>query len=185
MVYKNSSNKILLNRNKIIVVFLILIYISGIFSGCAFAFKNAENLIFVQKVLDIEKIIKSLNSGNLTSLLKYIFRDFALLCAIIILKYSGVLKGIVISIPFAYAVQNTCIYICAIFNKTTTFFNLIFSYLLKDIAVGMIIIVYTYSIIIEILNDRYNLKKDSIRLIIHTVAVTFIYVVDFSVKALF
>ena len=185
MVYKNTGNKkFKIKYKKILFIIAIVIYIIGLCTGCCFAFKNSQNMAFVQKVTDVEELINAGNKGILAASAKYLSRDIILLCQVLIFKYSGILKGLCFAMPFIMAVQNSCIYAGNIYQSRLTVFNLFFNFILKDTAVAMILLLYTCITTNEILSDKYIPKKDIINLSVYISAIIIVYIIGFTVKYL-
>ena len=183
MVYKSTDNtKVKIELVNIIFLILIIMYFSGLCCGCKFAFKNSHNMAFVQNVIDIDKMIKIENNGIYAVSVQYFIRDVVMLCRILILKYSGILKGLCLSVSFIVAVQNSCIYSYVIYQNKLSLFRLILDFVLKDTAIIIILLFYTCIISKEIIKEKYNPKKDIFNSLIYISAMIMVYIIDSTVK---
>ncbi|MBR5805949.1 MAG: hypothetical protein IKY30_04150 [Oscillospiraceae bacterium] len=181
MIYKKTKNKKLKHKD-ILLILLIIIYIAGVFIGCDFAFKNSRNMAFIQKVTCVDLILKSAAESKFAVYVQYLKRDLLAVCSILILKYSGVLKGLSISVPFIIAVQNSCIYAGNLCRNNFSFSKLFLDFIIKDTSVVMIILLYTMTITTEILNNKYNPRKEIINLSLYASTIAMVYIIDFTVK---
>ncbi len=186
MIYKKNKFKIYeVQYQKLILCAVIAIYLIGLFAGAYFTVKNGSNLSFVQKVTVTENLLNVEKTGDFGLIAKYLFRDIMLMSSILLLKYSGALKGMCISIPFIFAVQNSCIYVSIIRNNRISLYNLILCYITKDTAISMLIIIYTSLIIKEIISNKSDLKKDLKTLICYNSALFIIYIINISIINMF
>ena len=185
MIYKNNdikNNRI--QYQKLIFSLVLIIYFAGICTGCTFAFKNSQNLTFVQKVTVIENITKLEKTAFLALSVRYFVRDCLMFCMVLVFKYSGILKGMCLTIPFVTAVQNSCIYATVIYENKIGIFNLFFHYILKDTSVIFILLIYTYIIINEIVSNKDYPRSDVKKLVVYLIAISFIYIIDITVKTM-
>lgn len=184
MVYKNKDlKKDKLYYRKLIFSVLLIIYFAGLCAGCAFALKNTDNFDFVKKVTFIENLANVEKSSVLAHSVRFLLRDIILIISVIIFKYSGILKGLCLCVPFIMAVQNSCLYTVLMYQVKTGIFNLIFHYILKDTAVSFVVIIYTFIIINELLRGRERPQKDIRRTFVYIRGIFIIYVIDFAVKS--
>ena len=178
MVYKNKDlKKIKYNYKKLIFSVLLIIYLIGLCTGCCFALKNADNFSFVQKVTFTEKMIKSGNNSIFS-----LCRDILLITAVIVLKYSGILKGLCAVVPFIMSVQNSSLYTVRLCSEKTGFFSLLFNVILKDTAVSFLILIYCYITVNDIISGRQSPKNDMKKRIIYITGIILIYIIDFAIK---
>jgi hypothetical protein len=119
--------------------------------------------------------------GNLGPSVRYLIRDVLLTASILLFKYSGVLKGVCVVIPFILAVQNSCIYASIICNNISLF-KLITNYIMKDTTISLLIILITTQTIIEIIANKYDIRTDMKKIIWYYLSVIFVYVINFSVN---
>lgn len=183
MVYKNKDIKIdKLYCRKLIFSVILLVYFSGLCAGCSFALKNARNFDFVQKVTFVQNLSEIENMAVSACSARFLARDIIFILLILTFKYSGVLKGLCLCIPFIMAVQNTCIYTIFIYKVKVSVFNLIFNYILKDTAVSFMIILYLYVIVTDIVYGRTNIKKDMKKTLIYSTGIILIYIIDTVIK---
>jgi len=184
MIYKNIDlKKYKYQSKKLIFSIILIIYIAGICTGSLFAFKNSQNLTFIQKVTFVENTAKVENTAFLAQSVKLCIRDIMLICLILIFKYSGILKGMCITIPFIFGVQNSCIYSTIISLKQPSAFNILFNYIIRDTAVILIVLLYLLVVIYEIITSKENVKKDIKYLIIFIFATLCIYIIDLTIKS--
>ena len=184
MIYKNkdSKNKYL-NKNYIFAA-VVFIYFIGLIAGCSFVFKNGDNLTFVKKVTLIENIINGEAKPILALSTTYMTRSLICIITVLILKYSGILKGMCICIPFILAVQNSAIYSILLYENRLSLFQILYTFILKDSAVVFIVLIYCGIIINEIVTYKENVKSDIKKLLIYLTAVCIINLIDYTVKAM-
>ena len=186
MVYKNTGNKkFKIKYKSILFILTVFIYVTGVCTGCSFAFKNSRNIALVRKVTVVEELVNIENKGIFADCMQYSLRDLIMLCRVLVFKYSGVLKGLCLAVPFVVAVQNACIYAGNIYQDKLSVFNLFFDFILKDTAIVMILLIYTCLTANEILSDKYNPKKDIINFSVYLCATVIVYIIDITVKWLF
>ncbi len=185
MVNKNYKTK--LNRiqtGKILFMVVMLIYFSGLCSGCIFALKNAENKAFVSLITGTEKLLAGENTGFFSAYISMYTRDIIIFIFILVFKYSGVLKGLSICPVFVYALQNSCIY-SVYYSNINSVLNMIFKFALKDTAVSFLLTIFCYITLKDIADNRYNHKKDIKKITVYLVGITAIYSIDFILKLIF
>ena len=170
------------NHNRLIFNIILVVYILGLFVGCAFATQNADNLDFVKQITLTQNIILRPEKRILTANKGYLQRDLAILTIVLLLKYSGVLKGVSVCIPFILAVQNSCVYSTLFSEKAVSVFELLFQYILKDTAVTIIMILYVHTTIKEILARREEVPRDLRKLCAYYLGVLCIYIIDYVIK---
>ena len=179
MIYKSKESKQHnLTQNKIILNIIFLLYIAGLCAGCSFACKNSANFDFVKQVIFIT------NTGNSILLVNksLLLRDLIMFAIVLILKYAGILKGLVVCAPFIVAIQNSSIYCILLCQYETTIYQLLFYYVLKDVTISLILILYVYIIIKDIFSNREDTAKDFKRLSVYCISILIIYVVDYFIK---
>ncbi len=182
MLNKNYDLKT--NRNlvqKIIFYTVLAIYICGLCCGCLFALKNSENTAFVSRITGVEKMVKNGNNTLFTVFAAVYIRDVFSLASVLVLKYSGVLKGMCVCRPFVAALQNGCVYIVN-YHSGVEIYDLIVRYILKDTANGFLLILFCYVIVSDIINDRYNYRRDIAKFTVYITGITVVYIVDFIIK---
>ena len=143
MVHKTKEmRKWQISAEKYILLLLIISYFLGIYTGCRFSYTSNDNILFIKY---IEK-----NS---------LFSDIFCFIVAVLLKYSGILNGVLYMIPFFSGIQNSVFYCKNIINNTGISYDLILN-LLKDTAILMMLLLYIIIIIKQILSKKYNIKKD-------------------------
>lgn len=183
MVNKNISQLYeKINYDKVVFSLLLLVYATGLCSGCAFALKNGDNMLFVSNVTFTSRLGKIETDAILSYTLRYFARDLACFAAVLILKYSGVLKGMCLCVPFIASLQNASIYCVLLSQKEISIFNLIFYYILRDTAVAFLLLSYCYIIINDIIKKRQNIKADFKKSSIYIGGILFIYMIDYGIK---
>ena len=137
MINKSSEqkNKSVL-KNKYIIALLIAFYLTGIYFGCYYIF--SKDITHFLNFLDIN----SINSA--------VYIILALL-----LKYSGIMSVLLYILPFFSGLQNSVLYCQNIINGNSNI-----GIVIKDTAVTMLLIIYITIIIMQIINKKYNIKKD-------------------------
>lgn len=185
MVYKNRKKKI--NRfqtRKMIFACILLIYCAGLAAGCTYAAKNNFNigsmlsgsLYKSYRIMDKSQVFDYCAS--------FFVRDILCICSVTVFKYSGILKGFSIGVPFIFSVQNAGIYTMLLHRRQTGIFQLIFIYILKDSAITFLLLMLCYVTVNEIIQNRYNAQRDVKVLSVYCLGVLFIYIIDFAVKIL-
>lgn len=127
---------------KYIFVLLLLSYILGICIGSFFVFSNKVNAEFTHRIIS-----------------NYDFKVLLYFITALLLKYSGVLSGLLAALPLFLGIQNSAGYSCKIMNPFTIKYEAALT-AIKDTAVIMLLIFYIIIIINQIINKRYQLKKD-------------------------
>lgn len=128
--------------HKYIFILLLLSYILGICIGSFFVFSDEINADFTNKII---------SHHNFKALLYFIIA--------FMLKYSGVLSGLLAALPLFLGIQNSAGYSCKIMNPSSIKYEAALT-AIKDAAVIMLLIFYIIIIINQIINKRYLLKKD-------------------------
>ena len=144
MVSKIKKNtKIKINSEKYIQGLLLIGYFTGLCAGSYFIFSSRENAAFANNVL---------NAGTIKSL---VYFPVAL-----ILKYSGILSGALCTLTFFSGIQNSAAYCNNILNSNNNYIYSTVITMFKDTAVLMLLILYITIIINQVINGKYNIKKD-------------------------
>lgn len=183
MIYKHKESKLKrINLHRVLLTVLFCISFIGLCTGCLFALKNADNFDFVKQITITEKYIQKVNTGIFEPYSRILIRDVIICCSVLFLKYSGLQKSIVICIPFIMSVQNGAVYTVLLSAENISVFHLLFNYVFKDTAVLLIITLYVYTIIKQIINNKNNIKKDIYLLIFYIAAIILIYIIYFIVK---
>lgn len=181
MVYKNKERKInRLQIKRFVFTILLIVYCIGLAAGCAYAVKNSGQP-------DISNYFTSLSGGEKGALFRYtissLCRDAVCICAVTVLKYSGILKGFCIGVPFVFSARNACVYTVALLKKQTSIFSLVFFYILRDSAVTFLVLALCYVTCTDIVQNRLNVKKDLRTLAAYLAGLFFVYIIDFAVKS--
>jgi len=143
MVHKNKEKRNKQNKiEKYILAILIISYVVGLCYGCYFVVSNENNAVFVSYI----------TSNNFINTLIFFI-------AVILLKYSGILSGILYILPFFSGIQNSAYYCNILLNKETILHNIVFV-VLRDTAVLFLLILYIIVTISQIINKKNNIKKD-------------------------
>ena len=143
MVHKNREKRNRQNRvEKYILAILIVSYVAGLCYGCYFVVSNENNAVFVSYI----------TSNNFINTLIFFI-------AVILLKYSGILSGILYILPFFSGIQNSAYYCNILLNKETILHSIVFD-VLRDTAVLFLLILYIIVTISQIINKKNNIKKD-------------------------
>lgn len=182
MIYNN--NEIIKNKlymSKLVFSLILILYFAGLCSGCAFTLKNAENIDFAAKITLSQNIINMENSAIFVRYIKSAARDISFILIMLTLKYSGVLKGMCLCVPFITALQNGCIYVVN-YIKGKSLKSLIFEYIIKDTAISFLIILFCYVIISEIISGRKNIKKDRQKTSVYIIGILRVYIIDYVIK---
>ena len=183
MLYKKAAKKPdkIYIRNLIFIV-LLGIYIGGLCAGCAFALKNEQNLSFVQKITFTSGF--SALSQGINPAIDYsaIFRDTICILMLLLLKYSGILKGFTLTIPFIMAIQNGSIYTSLLNNSQISMLIITLTNVLRDSAVIFLVLIFSSIIVRDIIDEKENYKKDIRLSLVYGLSVVFIYMIDYSVK---
>ena len=140
---KKSKNKVNNNLEKYLFILLLSGYIVGLCIGSYFVFSNKQNAVLANNIAA---------AGLISSVIYF--------PAAAILKYSGILSGLIGILTVFSGIQNSIIYSNNILNShiNTTYSKIVT--VLKDTSVIILLIIYITIIIIQISNNRYNLKKD-------------------------
>ena len=148
------------NLRKIIFLILLVLYAVGIGAGCLYAFKNTDNMKFISYIVEADYNNNLNNTKSLSYHIGCLIKNLLFLLSVYILKYSGVLKGLCLSIPFVMGLQNSCVYCYLISNKKTAIITILKTVLLRDVAVCMVIYLAIMLVICDILYDRYAVATD-------------------------
>ncbi len=181
---KSSLQKFKYNNVKFIFYIICILYFAGLLTGCTFAIKNSRNMAFVEKVTFTGNFIENANSGDLNRYRLFYIRDIACVVSILLLKYSGILKGICVCIPFFQAVQNSSI-ATADFINDAGIINIISGYLLRNTATAFIVIIFCTTVVKDILNNRAEPGKDIEKTAVYSAGITLVFILDFAVKNMF
>ena len=160
MVNKKLNFKKAINAEKYIFCILLLGYILGICIGSFFVLDNAENATFTSNVM---------SDKNFKALLYFIIA--------LLLKYSGVLSGLLIILPMFLGIHNSAGYSCIILNNESLKYKTAFA-MLKDTAIVMLLVLYIVLIVNQIINKKYNLKKDCKYFIVYFGASSLIILIE-------
>ncbi len=160
MVSKNTR-KSKKNIEKYILIALILFYIMGIVLGCLFISRNAENKLFAE-------YLSRKNTYN--TIVFFILAFF--------LKYSGILKTAVCMLPILSGINNSVYYYnLSDYNNSMSFSRAL--NILSNTSVMMLLILYCIVIILQIINRKYNIKRDVKCLFIYISATVTIYLLEY------
>lgn len=125
------------------LILLLSAYLLGVCIGCFYVYSNKSNAIF------------SLNVIN-----SYAAKNILYFVAALILKYSGILSGIICILPVFIGIQNSIYYCSYILNSTDKIIYTTILTVIKDSALTFLLILYIIVIVSQILNQKYVLKKD-------------------------
>ena len=78
----------------------------------------------------------------------------------IILKYSGILSGAVCTLPIVLGIQNSAYYCSLILSYKYKFIYNALLMIIRDTAIIILLILYITIIMYQIINKKYNIKKD-------------------------
>lgn len=142
MVHKTKEiRKRQISSEKYILFLLIVSYFAGIYIGCRFTYLS-NNIIFINYIAK--------NS---------VLNDILCIIAALLLKYSGILNGVLYMLPFFSGIQNSVFYCKFILSDTNISYSFVMG-IIKDTAVLMMLLLYILIIINQIINKKYNIKKD-------------------------
>ena len=185
MIYKSKESKRYnLNQNKMIFNIIFLLYIAGLCAGCSFACKNAANFDFVKQVTFTEKMISISENSILPANTSLLLRDLIIFATVLIFKYAGLLKGLALCAPFISAIQNGSIYYVLLCQHKTTIYQLLFYYVLKDVAISLMLVLFVYITVKDIFNNREDATKDFKRLFVYYICILVIYATDYLIKSI-
>ena len=142
MVHKTKEiRKRQISSEKYILFLLIISYFAGIYIGCRFTYLS-NNIIFINYIVK--------NS---------VLSDVLCIIAALLLKYSGILNGVLYMLPFFSGIQNSVFYCKFILSDTDISYSFVMG-IIKDTAVLMMLLLYILITINQIINKKYNIKKD-------------------------
>lgn len=182
MLYKKpvkKSDKIY--RKNVIFIILLAIYTCGLCAGCAFALKNSENFEFVHRVTLTHNFNAALRVYTGLDL-SFLVRDLLRIIFLVLLKYSGILKGFTVSVPFAMALQNACIYISLLCSGVKNNIILFMTTALKNSSIIFLILIFCGIIVTDIIDERENHRKDIKTATVYSISISLIYVIDYFVR---
>ena len=143
MVHKTKEiRKRQISSEKYIIFLLIVSYFAGIYIGCRFTYLSNDNILFINYIAK--------NS---------VLNDILCIIAALLLKYSGILNGVLYMLPFFSGIQNSVFYCKFILSDTDISYSFVMG-IIKDTAVLMMLLLYILITINQIINKKYNIKKD-------------------------
>lgn len=181
---KSMFNNLKYRNTKHIFYILCILYIAGLLAGCSFTVRNSRNTAFVQKVTFTANLIKTANPGDLSRYRLFLWRDIACIISVLLLKYSGIMKGLCICVPFFRAVQNSSIATADFLNKIGVL-RIISGYVLRNTATAFILLIFCTLTVKDIISEREDQGKDIKKTIIFCVGIAIVYLIDFTVKSMF
>ena len=98
-----------------------------------------------------------------------------------LLKYSGILSTGIYMLPYFAGVNNSASYFNIIADEQKINFETVIE-VFKDTSVIMLLMLYIIIIILQVINRRYNIKKDIKYFTIYTSAALTILVLEFVLK---
>lgn len=147
---------------KHILIILIVLYIIGISIGSIF-------------ILNINKPNLLLKYNNAINTLLYFI-------IAITLKYSGVLSCTICFLPLMMGIQNSAFYCNRLLNYNNDTIHELILAAIKDTSIIMLLILYIIVIISQILNNRYNIKRDMQYFLSYFIGVNAIIIFEFLLK---
>ena len=142
MIDKRFRTKNKINAEKYFFIILLFSYITGICIGSYFVFSDSNTAEFTKNIL---------TDSNFKVIL-YFFISM-------LLKYAGVLSGIIFFVPMLFGIQNSADYCCYILEKASIKYETALTPI-KDTAVAMLLILYIVVILNQAFNNKYNVKRD-------------------------
>ena len=161
---QNVKTKRIKTERRIFSIIL-LFYIFGICAGCLFVFGSRENAEFTNNVF----------SYNSAKIIIYFIAAF-------MLKYSGVLSCGICILPTIIGIQNASYYCSTILYSQDKFsYSIVFN-ILKDTALTMLFILYILILFTQIINKKYNIKRDVKYLSVYIIGANIIIFTDFIIR---
>lgn len=145
---------------KIFFLVVLVLYAVGIGAGCLYAFKDADNMKFISYIVGTDYENNLGNDKSFSFYIGCVIKNLLFLLFIYILKYSGVLKGLCLSVPFVMGLQNSCVYCYLIFDKKINIITVLKTMLLKDVAVCMVVSLAVMLVACDIFYDKYAVTND-------------------------
>ncbi|MBR2027683.1 MAG: hypothetical protein IKA10_01675 [Oscillospiraceae bacterium] len=161
----NNNNKKIRNTEKYAFILLVSGYISGLCIGAFFVFSNNANAAFTNSVV---------NHNDLYVLTVFIIA--------LILKYSGILSGVMCTLPVFLGICNSAYYCNYIINNKNKILYTAILDMLKDTAICILLILYIIIIILQISSKKYILKKDLKYLAVYLSGASIIYIFEHLLK---
>lgn len=182
MIKKAGNRKYIRNnRQKKIFTVLIIIYIAGILAGCVFSLKNSNNITFV-KTITLTSNTESIRNNTISDRLKlFLSRDILCVLSALMLRHSGLLKGLCVCIPFIAAVQNSSVFITDYYSGSSIS-TIMTRYGLRCTASSFLIIMYCTVILGYILRNREGEREEAKVTAVYICGIILIYVIDVSIK---
>lgn len=159
MVKKTKAIHKPLKPEKYFLILLIISYAAGVCSGSYFSLSSSENTDYIKYLFF---------NSSLNSIIYFIIA--------LLLKYSGILNGVLYIIPFFTGIQNSASYCKNIIQNSHIITYNYISEAIRDSAVLMLLILYIIIIMTQILNKKYNIKKDLKYFSVYFLAVLTIYI---------
>lgn len=182
MIRKPAKNKhIRYNYKNIIFFIIIIVYFLGLSAGCYMTIKNALNLDFVKSVTGVTDSSITAYNGDFRRFKTFLIRDIIFFLIALLIKYSGILRGLCICLPFVISLQNGAI-ISNDYVSGLGLFSLTCDYILRNTAASFIFLIYCSILIYDILRDREDKKRDKRTVFIYILSVITIYRIDFLIK---
>lgn len=157
---KTATKNKRLRAEKNILIMLIIIYISGLCTGSMFVFG----------LKDSSAVMNYIHSTSIAQIIIYFI-------LILILKYSGFLSCLICIFPAVLGIQNAAVYCKEITNSRQISYTLI-SAILKDTSAAMLFLLYIIIIITQIVNKKYNIKRDLKYFLVYFIGINIIYIIN-------
>ena len=167
MVNKTKENRRkYLNTEKYILILLLVVYFTGVYSGCYLVFNEKIDTGFIDNI-----------AGN------NFLNTAVFFIAVILLKYSGILSGTMYILPFCSGIQNSVQYCSYILNNGKISYMIILE-ILRDTSILLLLVIYIILIINQILSKKYNIKKDIRYFSVYISGVIIIYLMEYILKSI-
>ncbi len=178
-------NKIKRSKKKLdnILIIMISIYILGVIIGSFLIYIDKDSSNFLITILKNSMAISISEEVSVFSSFQNLFNDIIFFLLICLLKYSGVLKILTSSIPLIYGMKNSILYSMASINGMN-FIKILSSLTIKDTAISFLLILYSASVLNEIIKEKEDIKYDLKILLAYIIAVFSIYIIDVGLKML-
>ncbi len=176
-------SKIKRNPKKLesILLIMISIYIIGVVIGSFLMYLDKNSSNFLLTILENSAAMSIAGEISVFSSFKNLFNDIIFFIVICLFKYSGVLKILTSSVPLIYGMKNAVLYSMASLNGVN-FIKIISNLTIKDTAISFLLILYSASVLTEIIKQKENVKYDIKVLLAYIIAVFSIYIIDIGLK---
>jgi len=165
MLKKNRNIKNNAAFEKYILIVLLSSYLLGVCIGCYFIFSSDINYGYAENIVQIQ---------TFGILLYFVIA--------LILKYSGILKGIIYILITFLGIQNSANYCNYILNKSDKIIYSTVLAVIKDSTVTLLLILYIIVIINQIINKKYIVKKDLKYFSVYFTGALIILLLEYALK---